>query len=1056
MRIGTVILASLTLTAGTIHAAKTEDDQARQILDASGVKGGLIVHLGCGDGRLTAALHANDCYLVQGLDEDVAGARQYLQSLGLYGNVTAEAWTGERLPYVDGLVNLVVADRLGEVPMSEVIRVLAPLGVALIDGKKTVKPWPKDIDEWTHWQHDAGKNAVAHDTHVGPPRHVQWVAEPLWDRGHEVISSVGATVTARGRIFSVVDEGQTSIYSLPSKWMLIARDAFNGVTLWKQPLPHWSGPVVLGGFTKGFAPQRLVADGDRVYLPLGEDAVLTSLDAATGATVKTLNEARATTQILCADGLLVVVMRGTSLLLAARADTLEVLWRADCHTQSPALAAGRVYFWADNQVSALDARTGREVWRTPFRVPPAKGKRRPMAVTLMVHDGTAYVAGGARLAALSAATGKLIWERNDAPIAKGELFSAGGLLWRTQGDKIIGHDPAMGDIRKTVDASAVFTPGHHPRCYPAKATERYLITNNRGAEFVSWTSAEQVQNDWVRGSCGYGILPANGLLYAPPNPCFCYPGAKIIGFNALAPAGKNMERAVPSVERLQRGSAYDANHVSRVANHAVDWPTYRHDGQRSGATTCDVPTQLAPRWTADLRGPITPPVECDGRLFVAAKDEHTLHVFSADTGRQLWQFVAGGRIDSPPTVWGELVLFGCADGWVYCLRAGDGELAWRFQAAPSPEQIVAFGQLESPWRVHGSLLLRDGLAYCTAGRSSYLDGGIYLYALDPVAGQVVHQARLNTWTRTREDAQGKPFVPAYHMEGARSDILVSQGGFIYLGQFKFDPQLRRQDAPYVLPDARHKTVAMNLTGQPFVAANETAEDYEAHQREWIERTQKNLVAQLRQGHATFNYGVRRMGRHVFATSGFLDDSWFNRTYWMYAADWPGFYIAHRAAKTGQLLVVGPQKTYAVQAFPSRNLQSPLFTPGNKGYLLFADANDNEPVLDDRTVEVTKGWGFTRTAPPVWFDWVPIRIRGMVLAGQKLYVAGPPDVVDPADPMAAFEGRKGGVLRAYSSTHGEELSEVKLKAPPVFDGVIAAAGRLFLSLADGRVLCLDKP
>jgi len=40
---------------------------AREILAVTGVRGGLIVHLGCGDGRLTAALHADDAYLVQGL-----------------------------------------------------------------------------------------------------------------------------------------------------------------------------------------------------------------------------------------------------------------------------------------------------------------------------------------------------------------------------------------------------------------------------------------------------------------------------------------------------------------------------------------------------------------------------------------------------------------------------------------------------------------------------------------------------------------------------------------------------------------------------------------------------------------------------------------------------------------------------------------------------------------------------------------------------------------------------------------------------------------------------
>ena len=199
-----------------------------------------------------------------------------------------------------------------------------------------------------------------------------------------------------------------------------------------------------------------------------------------------------------------------------------------------------------------------------------------------------------------------------------------------------------------------------------------------------------------------------------------------------------------------------------------------------------------------------------------------------------------------------------------------------------------------------------------------------------------------------------------------------------------------------------------------------------------------------------------MGLHVFATSGFLDDAWFNRTYWMYSDTWPGFYIAHRAAKSGQLLVVGPKRTYAVQGFPSRNLQSPLFTPGEQGYLLLADANDSEPVLDDATVEVTKGWGFTRGRPPKWFDWVPIRIRGMVLAGSTLFVAGPPDVVDASDPMAAFEGRKGAVLRAYDSADGTSQREYRLDSPPVFDGLIAAGDGLFISTMDGKLMCMGQP
>ena len=435
---------------------------------------------------------------------------------------------------------------------------------------------------------------------------------------------------------------------------------------------------------------------------------------------------------------------------------------------------------------------------------------------------------------------------------------------------------------------------------------------------------------------------------------------KITGFNALAPKPIDEDQGgkINQEERLVKGPAFGSTHPSSFSPHpSQDWPTYRHDAARTGTVTTDVPTDLAARWTVDLEGRITPPVVCDGKLYVAAKDAHTLFAIASDEGRPLWEFTAGGRIDSPPSVFGPLVMFGCADGRVYCLRATDGVLVWRFQAAPSRRRIMAFDQLESPWRVHGSVLLDNNLVYFTAGRSSNLDGGLHIFALEPATGRVVHQTRLDTYASTRDDALDKPFIPAYHIEGAQSDILTSQGGFIYLGQVKFNAQLERQAVPYVLPDPRRKNLAMDLDGQPFVVENENPQsDYEDTQRQWVERTQTELVAELRQKHGSFNYGIRQMGQHVLATGGFLDDTWFNRTYWIYSSNWPGFYIGHRAAKAGQLLVVGPEKTYAVQAFPSRNLQSPLFTPGEKGYLLLADANDNDAALDDRTVEVTKGWG----------------------------------------------------------------------------------------------------
>ncbi|MHC4519351.1 MAG: PQQ-binding-like beta-propeller repeat protein [Planctomycetota bacterium] len=657
--------------------------------------------------------------------------------------------------------------------------------------------------------------------------------------------------------------------------------------------------------------------------------------------------------------------------------------------------------------------------------------------------------------ALSTDTGRRLWAiGSGAP--RGELFVANDLLWHWQGEQVVGRSLQSGQVVKKVATDDVFTPGHHFRCYQSKATENFLITPNRGAEFISLTGAENTQNDWARGPCRYGIVPCNGLLYVPPNPCFCYPGVKITGFNALAPAASKRGRKAVTAPRLQRGTAYGrtTDHAS-ASKGALDWPTYRHDARRTGTTPCAVSPQLSMRWEVPLKTGLTPPVVASERVFVAAKDEHTLHAMDIADGRKVWQFTADGRIDSPPTIHTGLVLLGCADGYVYCLQASDGKLVWRFRAARTESLIVAGGQLESPWRVHGSVLVEDDLAYFTAGRSSYLDGGIYVFALDPQTGKLRHEARLDTWARTRKDAEHKPFIAGYHMEGACSDILVGQGGYIYLGQAKFNRRLIEQDVPYIMPAPNEKATTMNMSGLPYVVADEDPdEDYEIHQREWLERTQKHLLQTLRQAYGDYSLGHRQMGLHVFSTSGFLDDSWFNRTYWMYSATWPGYYLGHRGAKTGQLLVVGPEKTYAVQSYPSRNLQSPLFTPGQKGYLLFADNNDNEPVLDDRTRGTTKGWGFTRQAPPVWHEWLPVRIRAMALAGDNLFIAGPPDIVDPADPMAAFEGRLGGLLWTVSAVDGKKRAEYKLEAPPVSDGLIAAQGRLFASLRDGRLVCLD--
>ncbi|MGD8241029.1 MAG: class I SAM-dependent methyltransferase, partial [Armatimonadota bacterium] len=134
-----LLCASTCMVGGAADAAKgAQRALARKILSDTGVAGGLIVHIGCGDGTLTAALRENERYLVHGLDvgaETVDAARAQIRAMGLYGPVSVDAFDGERLPYVDGLVNLVVAEDLGKVPMRECQRVLAPRGVVYVKSR---------------------------------------------------------------------------------------------------------------------------------------------------------------------------------------------------------------------------------------------------------------------------------------------------------------------------------------------------------------------------------------------------------------------------------------------------------------------------------------------------------------------------------------------------------------------------------------------------------------------------------------------------------------------------------------------------------------------------------------------------------------------------------------------------------------------------------------------------------------------------------------------------------------------------------------------------------
>lgn len=1007
---GVLALGLASTFAAAVHADEPGRPSAlaREILSATGVKGGLVVHLGCGDGALTAALRSSDSYLVQGLDADrtnVARARKHLRELGLYGKVSAARRAGRHLPYADNLVNLVVAEDLDGVEMDEVLRVLVPGGVAYVrkagTWTKTIKPRPEEIDHWTHYFHGPNNNAVARDTRVGPPRHLQWKSPPEWCRSHDgVPSSIALVLSAGGRLFSVVDEGLTGQPGLPQRWTLVARDAFNGVLLWKKPL------------SRRLPQKGMVATAEKLYVVSLTDNLLSVLDAATGKALRTYKGTKGADELVCSGNIAVLHVRGArrtkdrgaGAIVAVDLETGRILWERPAKQMardSLAVARSRVCYHVDKEVICVDLQRGEQLWRVPCNQ-SLKGS------ALMVYHGAVLVAAAGRLRAHSLESGEFLWKGPGVNRRLG-MFGAAGLVWLTDiqehGRTFLwtpaaaiarGYDPLTGQVERSITVERLTSPGHHLRCYPAKATERYLLLPKRGVEFVDLQGDNHMRHDWLRAPCGHGVIAANGLLYAPPHQCFCYPGVKLAGFNALA--AEQTERGVEdATPRLQRGPAYDwASTIPETEIPASDWPLYRHDVRRSGRAGCVVPLELERLWQADLGGRLSQPVVADGRLLIVEENSHAVRCLDAETGQPLWIYTADGRIDSPPAVHLQLVLFGSTDGSVYCLRARDGELAWRFRAAPGERRIVVSGQLESAWPVHGSVLVQKGTAYAAAGRSSFLDGGIRVYALDPATGKVLHDAHLSTPPPDVEQTAGKPF----DMEGARTDLLVSDGTDLYMFFVRFAPDLSLK------PTSR--------------------------------------ITKL---------GDREVGLHLMSNAGFLDSEWFDRSYWTHSRRWPGYYFGYNAPKTGQILVFDDETTYGLHVFTTRQGHSPRFWPGREGYELFADSNDNRLVLRPTAIGREKGSGYSRMLPPKWSVRIPVRARAMVLAGTYLYLAGPPDVVPEGDPYAAIEGRKGGRLWVVSTEDGERLAEYDLDHPPVFDGLVAARGRLYLATTTGRLIAM---
>jgi outer membrane protein assembly factor BamB len=1041
---------------------------AGDIIKQSGIKGGLVVHVFCGDGKLTASLRANDSYIVQGLCPDPANAaktQNYIRSKGAYGPVSVRLFNGKNLPYADNLVNLIVADDLRGVSKSEVIRVLAPGGVAIIKGKKTVKPWPKDIDQWTHFLYDPSNNATSKDTVVSTPRSLQWVSAPRWGRSHEEMASMSSAVTDAGRVFFIVDEAPHASIRYLGDWKLVARDAFNGTLLWKKDIPVWndhlrhfrSGPLHL--------PRRLVAAGDNVFVTLGLDAPVMKLDAATGKCLKVYKGTKNTEEILVVDNILYLAVGSSEVdrsggglfgrgepeptdfrfITAIDADSGKQLWKRDFtrdQTLLPltlAVKDGSVYYQSTEGVTRLNARSGKEIWTAPRQTVAKRmsfagptlvitddvvldADRMPFRDSLPLESG--QVAWGvhgwneagfdrkakSKVIAYSVKDGSELWstdatETYNSPV---DIFVVDGIAWI--GADFKGYDLKTGDLKQELFWKGGTVGMSHHRCYRNKATETYIFTGRSGIEVVDLKKGWLNNNSWIRGTCQYGIMPANGMLYGPPDACGCFAKAKLAGMNAVAPRRKL--DPVPDSKRLTKGPAYGTKPGKAAAKDS--WPMYRCDAARSANTSAKVPLKLKEKWSVDIAKKMTQPLLVNDTVFIAASDEHTVYSLKADSGKTKWTYTAGGRIDSAPTFYKGLLLFGSADGYVYCLRASDGELVWRFLAAPEDKLIGSYDQLESIWPVHGAVLIKNDQLYFSAGRSSFLDGGIFLYRLDPATGKQLS------------------VTPVYHIESETDTQIAKEGGAQGL---KFDME--------------------GTTSDPLSAGDD-------------------LIYLKHLGFDLKGNAVTETKPHIMSNTGMLSEEWFIRSFWVYGtnftAGWGGWATTGNYGPAGRLITFNDDTAFG---YGRQQYMSAATGHRANSYQLYAMG---KTVFDPATLPAVVDPSLTgkaaRAAKPKapdkiykWSRTDSIIVRAMTLASDKLILAGVPDVgIKTEDEPLEFEnypqaldvftGEKGGLLQIVSASTGKTLSEIKLDAPPVIDGMAVAEGKVLLSLRNGKLTCLQ--
>lgn len=190
---------------------------------------------------------------------------------------------------------------------------------------------------------------------------------------------------------------------------------------------------------------------------------------------------------------------------------------------------------------------------------------------------------------------------------------------------------------------------------------------------------------------------------------------------------------------------------------AADWPQFRHDANRSAASSSELPAELFLQWERKLPRPRPAfpneirlgfdssyePVVLGKTMFVPSMITDSVTALNTDTGEVRWRFFTDGPVRFAPVAGDGMVHFVSDDGYLYCVKADSGELVWKFRGLSqdrTDRNVLGNGRLTSLRPARGGPVLADGIVYFGAG--IWLGDGIFIHALDAKSGDVV-------WSNTK-------------------------------------------------------------------------------------------------------------------------------------------------------------------------------------------------------------------------------------------------------------------------------------------------------------------